>query len=116
MKKLILITALLFIGTVATNAQTVIDCPHADGCAVISRGAAIKALEDSDKVKSLTAEVLVKDQAIADLRKEVGTMQIELAKVSGEKTGAEQMNVRLTAIVDILLKNVRPKKIGLINF
>jgi hypothetical protein len=116
MSKLILITAFLFAGVIGTNAQTVIDCPHPDGCVVISRGAAIKNLETDDKAKALEAENIVLKQAAADFRDETRKMQIELAKVTGEKTGAEQMNVRLTAIVDILLKHVKPKKIGIINF
>jgi hypothetical protein len=116
MKKLILLLALVICGTLTANSQTVIDCPHPDGCVVISRGAAIKNLETDDKAKALEAENIVLKQAAADFRDETRKMQIELAKVTGEKTGAEQMNVRLTAIVDILLKHVKPKKIGIINF
>lgn len=102
-----------FISTQSTSAQSV-DCPVDRVC--ITHAQAIKALQDGDKVTAQAAEIVVKDQAIDDLKKEVSRMQVELAKATGEKTGAEQMVVRLTAITDILLKHVKPKKIGLINF
>jgi hypothetical protein len=82
----------------------------------ITREAAVKALEDSDKVKALEAENKVLKQAVNDQREITTTLRVELGKMTGELTGSQQMNVRQTAIIDVLLKNVRPKKFGIINF
>ncbi len=99
-----------FAGT--SYAQT--DCPPDKVC--ISPEAARKALADADRVKALEAEVKVKDQAIADFRDLLNKMRIEFAEKVGENTALRQNAVQDRAIIDILLKNVRPKKIGLINF
>ena len=90
------------------------DCPAGFVC--ITPEAARRALVDSDTVKAQSVEIAAKDTAIADLQKELNAMRIELAKAIGEKTGSEQMVVRLTAIIDFMLKNGRTKKYGLINF
>lgn len=112
MKKLILLT-FIFIGAVTVNAQ---ECPHSSGCVTISREAAVKMLADSDKVTALEAENAALKQAISDQKDVITNLRVELGKMSGELTGSQQMNVRQTAIIDVLLKSVRPKKIGLINF
>lgn len=113
MKQAILISLLSLAAFTFTAHAQQGECPAGRVC--ISPEAARKALQDSDQVEAQKAEIKVKDDAIDALKKELATIRLELAKMSGEKTGAEQMNVRLTAIVDILLKSVRPKKIGLIN-
>lgn len=92
-----------------------VSAAYSQDTVTISRDAALKCLTDSDTVKAQATEITVLKQAISDHKDVQTNLKIELAKMSGEKTGAEQMNVRLTAIVDILLKSVRPKKIGLIN-
>jgi hypothetical protein len=112
MKTLITLTAIIFFSAIAGYSQ---DCPHLEGCVTISRTAAVQALKDSDTVKAQTVEIAAKDQAIKDLEKIIVDLKIELAKMSGDKTGAEQMIVRLTAILDIMIKQVRPKKVGFIN-
>lgn len=104
MRKLILCLSILFVWGSA-NAQS--ECPATLVC--ISPEAARKALQDSDTVKAQSAELAAKDIAISDFRAEITTLKIELAKMSGDKTGAEQMIVRLTAIVDILLKSTKKK-------
>lgn len=104
--KLLLITALLIITATVANAQSV-DCPVDKVC--ITRDQAVQALQDRDTVEAQKTEIRVKDQAIDDLKKEVFKMQIELAKAIGEKTGAEQMVVRLSAVLDIALKNTRKR-------
>lgn len=93
-------------------AQT--DCPLDRVC--ITRDAALKALADADAVKAQAAEIKVKDQAIADFRELLNKMRIEFAECSGEKTALKQNAVSDRAIIDLLLKHVRPKKIGIINF
>jgi hypothetical protein len=111
MRRILIISTMFFMFAVAGYAQ---ECPAGKVC--ISPEAARKALEDSDTAKAQAVEIRVKDDAITAYKAELATLRTELAKAVGEKTGAEQMNVRLTAIIDILLKSVRPKKIGLINF
>jgi predicted Mrr-cat superfamily restriction endonuclease len=103
----------VFCGTFHVAAQAV-ECPAGKVC--ISVEQARQALLDADAVKALTAENAVLKQANVDHVKLEADLKIEMARIMGEKTGADQMVVRLTAVVDILLKNVRPKKIGLINF
>lgn len=106
MKKLFLITSFIFLFSLSAYAQKVeVDQSFVDD--------ATKAFNE---VVVLRDEVKVKDQAIDDLKKEITRLQIELAKLTGEKTSDAAMIIRLNAIVDLLLKSVRPKKIGVINF
>lgn len=100
---------------ICANAQ----CPpdkFPNGCVVISPEAARQALEDSDTVKAQKAEIAVLNQAIDDFRKELNNMRIEYAATKGELSMCKQNGVSDRAIIDILLKHVKPKKIGLINF
>lgn len=113
MHNLLLIVAVLLMAAVAAAAQTN-DCPADKVC--ITRDAAIKMLQDQDDLKAVKAENATLKQAIADHKDVEANLKVELGKAIGELTGSQQMNVRQTAIIDVLLKNVRPKKIGLINF
>jgi hypothetical protein len=108
---LFLVAFVLFV--VTSSAQSV-DCPPDKVC--ISREAALKAVADGDTVKAQTAEIAAKDKAFADLLAELNKMRAQFAEVSGENTALKQQQVRTDAIIDLLLKNVKPKKIGLINF
>lgn len=110
MKKLIFLIAIIFLGALAGYSQ---DCPPDKVC--ISPAAAVQALKDSDTVKAQDTELKAKDQAINDLKNIITDLKIDLAKMTGDKTGAEQMVVRLTAIVDFMLKNGRVKQNGIIN-
>jgi len=112
MRKLICCIGISILFAVVANAQ---ECPHPSGCVTVSRDVALKALADSDTVKAQANEIAVKDTAIEDMRKELNKMRIEFAEKSGELTALKQNAVSDRAIIDILLKNVRPKKIGLIN-
>lgn len=112
MKNLIFLLATIFLGALAGYSQ---DCPHPTGCVTISREAAVTALLNADTVKAQEVELKAKDQAINDLKNVIVDLKIELAKMSGDKTGAEQMVVRLTAIIDFMLKNGRVKQNGIIN-
>ncbi len=109
MKRYFAFLLLPFAFAVSASAQTVTDCPHPSGCVVISREAALKALADADRVKALESEMKVKDAAIDDFRKELNTMRIEFARLSGENTALKQNAVSDRAIIDILIKNVRKK-------
>lgn len=104
---------LLLSGAIAANAQT--DCPHPSGCVTISREAALKALADNDRVKALESELAVKNKAIEDLKSLLADMRVEFARCSGETTILKQRAVSDAAMIELLSKMVRPKKIGLIN-
>lgn len=107
------ISALCCVFAVEGRAQA-IQCPENRVCVTVEQ--ARQALIDADTVKAQATEIVAKDQAILDLKAELANLRIELAKTTGEKTGSDQMVVRLTAIVDILLKSTRKKSIGLIAF
>lgn len=112
--KLVFITIFLAcVGCISISAQTS-DCPADKVC--ISPTAARKALADADKVIALETESAAKDKAIADMRDELNKLRIEFAERSGENTALKQNAVSDRAIIDLLLKNVRPKKIGLLVF
>ncbi len=81
----------------------------------ISRAAAVKCLENGDKVTALESELKANAAAIADLKALVADLKATIAGLSGEKTQLEATLVRYNALIDILIKNARPKKIGLIN-
>lgn len=89
------------------------ECPANLVC--ISPEAARKAVNDAAKVTALEAEGKAKDQAIADLKALLETARIEYAATKGENSALKQNAVQDRAIIEVLLKSVRPKKIGLIN-
>lgn len=120
--------------TISANAQSLcsgIVMPAGTIC--VSQAAANAAAENKreldatkEKVTVLTDALTEKDKIIesvrstankneADLKASLTKTEIELATKTGQLIGSEAMNVRQTAIIDILLKSVRPKKIGLIN-
>ena len=112
--RILWILCLVLFVSVVSHAQTATDCPADKVCLTVQQ--ARQALIDADTVKAQKIQVEAQEKTIEGLRDELDRLRIELAKLTGDKTGAEQMNVRLTAIIDLLLKNVRPKKVGLINF
>lgn len=110
-----LLVYLLF--TVSAAAQDVApasDCPADKVC--LSRDQAIEYLTYRDENTALKKEIEVLRQAISDQRSVTETIKIELARISGEKSQLEADRVRWTAVIDILIKNSRAKKIGLLNF
>lgn len=107
-----LVAIALLLGCSSVIAQS--DCPPDRVC--ISREAAQKALADADRVKALDAELKVKDTAIEGLKILLGDMRVEFARCSGEATILKQRAVSDAAMIELLSKLVRPKKIGLINF
>lgn len=108
--KTLTILSTIFLFSLTAYSQ---DCPPDKVC--ISREAAIKALQTDDELKAVKVELKAKDEAIEALKTEINNLRVELAKEVGEKTGREQMIGRLTALVDILVKQVRPKKNAFIN-
>jgi hypothetical protein len=114
---LILIVVLLLSATLAT-AQSLPqgpDCPHAEGCVVISKSAARSALEAGDKAKALEVELKEREKAYELLRDALHKMEVEFAKTSGENTILRQRAVSDAAMIELLLKQTKKKRIGLIN-
>ena len=89
------------------------ECPANMVC--ISREAAVKALADAETVKAQAVQIAALNKAVDDYKNLLQTSKVEFAAVSGENTALRQEQVRANAIMDILIKNSRPKKIGLIN-
>lgn len=69
----------------------------------------------TDKDKSIQELKETNDKNVADLKDAMHKTEIELASTKGQLIGAEAQVTRQTAIIDLLLKYARPKKIGLIN-
>lgn len=106
--------ALLLCGAfcMAAQAQTATPTPET---VTISKEAAIKCLENGDKVTALEAEVKANAQAIADLKALISDLKANMAGLTGEKTQLEATLVRYDKILEFLLKNGRIKKYGIIN-
>lgn len=82
----------------------------------ISRAAAEKCLKDADRADALEKELAVKNKAIEDLKLEVENLRRQLIEASTTASDLKQQAVRDAAIIELLLKYARPKKIGIINF
>jgi len=108
MRKLLILSIVLFASSVAYS-----QCPTDMVC--ISPEAARKALVDADTVKAQAEQIKVLEQAVKDAQDNTHKMAIEFARVSGENTALRQNDVSNRAIMEVLLKNSRPKRIGLIN-
>lgn len=136
MKKVLFVclSVLFLVAVTATTArsQSPIECPAGYVC--ISQTAANQAAQlareapaKDEKIKALTEALTKKDEIIADVRataakneadlKEALTRtQTDLATKTGQLIGCEANQTRQLAVIDVLLKNVRPKKIGLLVF
>lgn len=106
------IALLILAGAVIASAQDA-QCPAGYVC--ITREAAIANLQRDDHAKAVEAENAVLKQAIEDHKKIESDLKVELAKTTGTLTGCQQNAVSDRAIIDILVKNTRAKRIGLIN-
>jgi cell division protein FtsB len=87
------------------------DCPADRVC--LTREAALTALQNADKVVALEKENATLTQALNDLKAEVNKMRVEYAEKVGENTALKQNAVSDRALIEILIKYARPKKIGL---
>ena len=108
--KYLLIATILFVGTLAVNAQT--ECPQDKVC--LTREAGLKALQDSDTVKAQATEIATLNQAIADQKKIIEDLKVQFANVSGANSELRQAQVRTDAIISILVANSRKKCISVI--
>ncbi len=95
--------ALLLCGAfcITAQAQTATPTPET---VTISKEAAIKCLENGDKVKALEAEAKANAQAIADLKALIGDLKATIAGLTGEKAQLEATLVRYDKILDFILK------------
>lgn len=107
---LILVCALL-IGAASAKAQQT--CPENMVC--ISKEAARVALEAGDKAKALEIENKAQAKAIDDLKQLLNDMKVNYATAAAESSILKQQQVRDSAMIELLTKMVRPKRIGLIN-
>ncbi len=108
MKILFSIALVLVFSFVAYSQQ---DCPADRVC--LTREAALTALQNADKVVALEKENATLTQALNDLKAEVNKMRVEYAEKVGENTALKQNAVSDRALIEILIKYARPKKIGL---
>lgn len=112
MKKLLLVL-FLFAGTAYSQSE----CSTApEKCVLITREAAIRALQDSDRGKALEKENLTLTEALNAIKVELNKIRVEYAEKVGENTALKQNAINDRAIIEILLKSAKPKKFGLINF
>lgn len=75
----------------------------------ITRQDLIRFLQTDDENTALKAENDAVKKAAEGLKKEIYRLQTELAKTTGELTAQQQMVVRLSAVLDLALKNTRKK-------
>lgn len=75
----------------------------------VTRADLIRFLQTDDENKALTQANAQIKQAAEDLKKEIYRLQTELAKTTGELTAQQAMVVRLSAVLDLALKNTRKK-------
>ena len=101
----IIAVALLF----AYNAAAQTD----DKPVCISRQAAESCATNAAKVSALEAQILVLEQSLKDERKLNGDLKVEVARYSGRIESCEKNDASNRAIIEILIKNARPKRIGL---
>lgn len=109
------LAACIFLAVATAAAQTPAPTPP-EGDITISRAAAVKCLADADRVQVLEAEIAVKNKAIEDLKAEITRLQQQFIEASTNASALKQQAVRDAAIIELLLKYARPKKIGVINF
>lgn len=75
----------------------------------VTRQDLIRFLQTDDQNTALKAENDAVKKAAEDLKKEIYRLHTELAKTTGELTAQQQMVVRLSAVLDLALKNTRKK-------
>jgi septal ring factor EnvC (AmiA/AmiB activator) len=128
-----ILTAILFaiLSPLAAFSQSV-ECPPSLICLTQAEANAAaqnarELIATREKITVLESALKSKDDTIReiqetakknenDLKEAINRTTAELARTNGQLTGAEAMNVRLTAIIDFMLKNGRTKKYGVINF
>lgn len=111
-KTLLLFTAILFFATLGkAQSSASPQCPAEmpAGTACVTRGDLVRFLQADDENKALKAENAAVKQAADGLKKEIYRLQNVLSETSGKLTAEQQMVVRLSAVLDLALKNTRKK-------
>lgn len=111
MKKLLLVL-FLFAGTAYSQSE----CSTApEKCVLITREAAVRALQDSDRVKALEKENLTLTEALNAIKVELNKIRVEYAEKVGENTALKQNAISdraiITAIVPLMRKKCMPLSI-----
>jgi hypothetical protein len=113
MKNLIRFLAIIFVALLfAYNAAAQTD-PDKPIC--ISRDAAEACATNAVKVKALEAQIAALEQALKDKDAVINDLKVEVDRTSGRIESCEKNDASNRAIIEILIKNARPKRIGLIN-
>lgn len=109
MKNLIRFLAIIFVALLfAYNAS-------AQDQICISRDAAEACATNAAKVKALESQIATLEQALKDKDAVINDLKVEVARTSGRIESCEKNDASNRAIIEILIKNARPKRIGLIN-
>lgn len=123
MKRIIGIIFLVWLFAIAGHAQTN-DCPPNLPQTVVctSREAHVRLLQADDEnaglketIKAKDAQIASRDGLITTLTAEVTDFKVKWATAIGENTELRASRVRDHAMMDILIKQARPKKIGFFN-
>lgn len=117
----IVFLTLIFIGGVYSQTN---DCPPnlPQTVVCVSRDAFTRLLKADDEntglkeiIKAKDAQIASRDGLITTLTAEVTDFKVKWAQAIGENTELRASRVRDHAVMDILIKQARPKKIGLFN-
>lgn len=112
MTRLLTITTFLLFASTAFGQTD--PCPvMPEGYLCLPRSVAVKALEDADARKALEAQVKDMDIAYDKLRDALADMRVNYATAAGENSILKQRAISDAALIELLTKMVRPKKIGL---
>ena len=81
----------------------------------ISRQAAETCATNAERIKALESQIATLEQALKDKDGIINGLKIEAARYSGRIESCEKNDASNRAIIEVLIKNARPKRIGLIN-
>jgi hypothetical protein len=112
---IIRIILILFVAVLAScqfaHAQEPPKCPENLIC--LSREAAQAAIAAGDKAKALEIENKAQAKAIDDLKQLLNDMKVNYAAAAAEASILKQQQVRDSAMLELMLKLVRPKRVGI---
>lgn len=107
---LISLTCAIAASSISAHAQT------DDKPICISRQAAETCATNAERIKALEAQIQTLEQALKDKDGIINGLKTEVALKTGQIISNEQTLAQNRAIIEALLKMVRPKKFGIINF
>lgn len=110
--KILILFALIFVGTVAVSAQS--ECPADKVC--ISREAAVKAIADAKTVDAQKAEIISLLKAVDDLKQQVNDVKLSAATAMAENSILKQDRVSDAAMIQLLLQQTKKKRNAFITF